>query len=212
MLHWKVENMYLVGLAPGLQSPSRHQINHILKPLVDELKQFWKPGIFIAITTLFPEGHLVQAALGPVKSDMLPAHQIAGFAPHSSHNFCSFCQLQAKDTEDFDSSKWPRWSWAEHLRIVREWKATASEADQKRIYTKHGIWWSQLLDLEYWDPMQFLILDLMHALLLRAMHNHCRTVWDYDGSFIEEVPITPLPVQHRTWLRRRASAIGEEFE
>ncbi|KNE98710.1 hypothetical protein PSTG_08078 [Puccinia striiformis f. sp. tritici PST-78] len=40
-LPYKVENVYLFGIIPGPKELSLEQINHLLRPLVEELKMFW---------------------------------------------------------------------------------------------------------------------------------------------------------------------------
>ncbi|KAI6094027.1 hypothetical protein EDD17DRAFT_1754034 [Pisolithus thermaeus] len=40
--------MYLCGIIPGLKKPSLEQINNFLCPLVNELLEFWQPGVFFS--------------------------------------------------------------------------------------------------------------------------------------------------------------------
>lgn len=47
-IRFHTENMYLVGIAPRPSKPSQEQINHLLKPVIDELKLFWQPGVVIS--------------------------------------------------------------------------------------------------------------------------------------------------------------------
>ena len=51
-MHFKKENIILVGLIPGPHEPSLH-INTYLDPLVEELNFLWKDGIPI----LSPDAH-----------------------------------------------------------------------------------------------------------------------------------------------------------
>jgi hypothetical protein len=53
----------------------------------------------------------------------------------------------------------------------------------------HGIYWSELLRLPYWNPILFTIIDPMHTLYLGLLKSHCRDIWgmnisveDGDGS------------------------------
>ena len=47
---YKAENMYLAGVIPGPREPSLTQINHLLRPLISELLQFWDPGVWYTRT------------------------------------------------------------------------------------------------------------------------------------------------------------------
>jgi hypothetical protein len=50
---YKVQNMFLFGIIPGPTEPSLEQVNHLLRPLVEELKLFWNPGHFFPSTASF---------------------------------------------------------------------------------------------------------------------------------------------------------------
>jgi hypothetical protein len=50
------ENMYLVGIIPGPSKPSLTEINHFLKLLVADLKDFWHPGVYFLHTAKYGDG------------------------------------------------------------------------------------------------------------------------------------------------------------
>jgi hypothetical protein len=45
---YKVQNMFLFAIIPGPTEPSLEQFNHVLRPLVEELKLFWNPSHFFS--------------------------------------------------------------------------------------------------------------------------------------------------------------------
>jgi hypothetical protein len=49
--HYKVENVFLFGIIPRPKEPSLEKVNHLLQPLVVELKELWT-GFFFASTAL----------------------------------------------------------------------------------------------------------------------------------------------------------------
>ncbi|KAI0666358.1 hypothetical protein C8Q78DRAFT_933152, partial [Trametes maxima] len=101
-----------------------------------------------------------------------------GFAHHSSSHFCSFCPLPKKDINNIDRESWsPPRSWSEHLRIAQDWKDAVTEAARNKIFQEHGLRWSELLRLPYWDPTKFALIDTMHNLFLGELHHHCITIW-----------------------------------
>ena len=65
-LWYKPENIYLVGVIPGLREPSLDEINHILCLLIDIFLAAWKAGTWITETTAHTMGCLIRSvALQP---------------------------------------------------------------------------------------------------------------------------------------------------
>ena len=46
-MRYKPENMFLAGVIPGPKEPPLTALNHYLKPLVDDLIDFWETGVRI---------------------------------------------------------------------------------------------------------------------------------------------------------------------
>jgi hypothetical protein len=53
-----------------------------------------------------------------------------------------------------------------HREIAQQWKNANSKAEQQRIAREHGIRWSPLLNLPYFDIVRFSSIDPMHNLYL----------------------------------------------
>ena len=51
-MHYKPENMFRFGVIPGPKEPPLTALNHYLKPLVDDLIDFWETGVKIPTTRL----------------------------------------------------------------------------------------------------------------------------------------------------------------
>ena len=90
-VRYKGENMYLAGVVPGLREPSLTQISHLLRPLVDELLEFWDPGVWYTRTPYHTSGKLVKVALVPLICDLKAARRVMGHGSHSAKKFCSIC-------------------------------------------------------------------------------------------------------------------------
>jgi hypothetical protein len=178
---FKYKNMYLVGVIPGPSKPSLEQINHALSLLVLELLEFWK-GVFYTRTYKFPSGRLLKGALIPLVCDMLAARQVAGFGSVTSTFFCTFCLLTIQDIENLEKHTWPARTFHSHLECALEWKNAQSARDRERLFRLHGIRWSALLELPYWNPILYTVLDSMHAAFLGLFQTHCRKVWRIDVS------------------------------
>ncbi|KAJ3016340.1 hypothetical protein NUW54_g823 [Trametes sanguinea] len=174
-LRYRPENVYLAGIIPGPSEPRADELNHYLRPLVDELLTLWHRGLCLSLDRV---SWFLRAAVVPLVCDLPALRKVAGFASHSSaKHFCSFCQLPKSEIGNLDRSTWPRYTRAQHYEYARRWRDATSEAERAHIYNEHGIRWSELLRLPYWDPMRYSLVDAMHNLLLGDLRHHCRRVW-----------------------------------
>jgi hypothetical protein len=55
----KPENMYVAGIIPGPQEPTLTELNHYLKPVIDDFVTSWTEGIRYSHTALHPSGRTV---------------------------------------------------------------------------------------------------------------------------------------------------------
>ena len=82
--------------------------------------------------------------------------------------------------EDFDPVAWPKRDLLEHKAHAEAWRDAQSEAERELIFQEHGIRWTELLRLPYWDPIKFTAIDSMHNLYLGIVKTHFRDVWGMD--------------------------------
>ncbi|KAL7279724.1 hypothetical protein ACG7TL_006131 [Trametes sanguinea] len=177
-LRYRPENIYLAGIIPGPCEPHLHQLNPLLQPLIDELLLLWNRGIYVSQVAGRETGCLVRAALIPLVCDLPALRQTAGFHHYQARRFCSFCALLKPDIYDLDRSNWPpACSWSEHLKAAEAWRDAPTDAERKRLLDTNGIRWSPLLELPYWDPTRFALIDAMHNLFLGVLHQHCMDIW-----------------------------------
>ncbi|KAI6036197.1 hypothetical protein BKA83DRAFT_118693, partial [Pisolithus microcarpus] len=177
-----ISNVYLVGIIPGPSEPSTSQMNHFLRPLVDELLEFWDPGCYFSRTVTYPAGRLVRCALIPLICDVPALRKVAGFMGHSGHSFCSFCRLQDYDIANFDIESWPRYSWEEHVRLATMWRDAPTVKERERLFKENPVRWSELLRLPYWDITKYAILDAMHNLFLGDLKCHLVDIWKMTST------------------------------
>src|ERR1700761_6832541 len=176
------ENMFLAGIIPGPRKPSLSDVNHSIKLLVDVLLELFDPGIWYSRTARHKQGCLVRAILVPVVSDMLAAWQAGGFASPTATFFCTLCSLKIQDIENLDKSTWPERDVGEHLQLARKWKDAQTSNEQETLFRDHGIRWSALLDLPYWNPVLFTAIEPMHVFDAGLFQNHCRNIWGIDTT------------------------------
>ena len=176
-IRYDIENVFLVGIIPGPVEPSKDQMNHVLRPLVDDLLILWLDGIYLTQMPRFPHGRLVQAALIPLICDLPAARRVSGLGSHSFKLFCSECKLLKRDINNLDSSQWPPRNREEHINHAETWKNAENEPKQKAHFDRHGVCWSELLRLPYWDPTQYIVIDTMHGFYLRLFLVHIKEIW-----------------------------------
>ncbi|PIL35294.1 hypothetical protein GSI_02019 [Ganoderma sinense ZZ0214-1] len=207
-LRFRPENICLLGIIPGPSEPSLHQLNHFLRPLVDEFLVLWHSGIRLTRTALHAGGRLVRAVIIPLICDLPALRKAAGFAGHSSNHFCSFCLLKRSRMNDL-SRPWPSRTWKEHVDIATRWRDAPTEAVRKEIFEEHGVRWSELLRLPYWDPTRYAVVDAMHNLFLGELKHHCTEVWGIDVkdkvSTSKQTPHSPS--EQQKWLDRLVVAL-----
>ncbi|KZT02118.1 uncharacterized protein LAESUDRAFT_601594, partial [Laetiporus sulphureus 93-53] len=190
--------------------PSLEQINHFLRPLVDDLLQFWQPGVYISRTALYPRGRLVRCAVIPLVCDLPVARQVSGHGSFGATFFCSFCKLKLDEIENFERSTWPRRDAMEHRRRAEQWKAAETPEARAQLFKAHGVRWSELLRLPYWDSITFTVVDTMHNQYLGLLKTHCKDIWgmdidveDGDGTYVHDhkVPAYPSDAEMSEGLR-----------
>ena len=57
-------------------------------------------------------------------------------------------------------------SSTEHRQHALNWRHCKSDASRKHMVKQTGVRWSELLRLQYFDLIRFIIIDLMHCLFL----------------------------------------------
>ncbi|PPQ75273.1 hypothetical protein CVT24_007401 [Panaeolus cyanescens] len=171
-IRYDLQNIFLVGVIPGLHAPSKDEINHILEPLVSDLLDIWNPGFYIAATHRYPQGRPIRGAVIPLVCDLPAARQMSGCAGHASNYFCSYCLLKGAEMNTFDYVRWPKRSEDDHRKCAAQWRDAQTEEHREKLYQTNGVRWSELLRLPYWDPTRFVVIDVMHALLLGLLKRH----------------------------------------
>lgn len=215
-LRYKVQNMFLVGIIPGPHQPSLHEINHLLKPLVDDLLSLWRRGVYLMETPRYPLGRRVRCALVPLVCDLPAARQMAGFSSFSSHFFCAECTQSLKQRQNLDYKSWEHRTPCDHRAAAQAWKDAATEEEREAQFKATGIRWSELLRLPYWDPTQFVVIDSMHCFYLGLFRRHVREVWgmsvefaDGEGISYETKNVPGEREMASAWMTLRVGPVSE---
>lgn len=182
-LRYLHENMYVAGVIPGPDKPSKEDIYPYIELVMKDLLEFWFTGVRFSRTEEKLLGMLVKAILVPLICDMPAARQITGLSAVTSHHFCTFCDLDIDDIEVCDRAEWPARNLQHIKHIALLWRDASNENERKTIFESFGIKWSPLHVLPYWDLVRYTVVDPMHALDLNLFQNHCRSIFQIDTTY-----------------------------
>ncbi|KAF8573362.1 hypothetical protein K439DRAFT_1650019 [Ramaria rubella] len=143
----KAENMYIMGIITGPHEPSLAELNHYI-------------GIHFSRTSLY-----TCSAIAASINNLPAARKASRLASHGSHFYC---------TTDF-------WMWTLHdkhkLReYATQWRDVTTSTKQEKIFHLHGVRWSELWQLSYWNPTCQLVVDSMHCILEGLVRYHSMDV------------------------------------
>jgi hypothetical protein len=187
-----LENMFVFCVFPGPKEPSLEQINNVIRPLVDDFIGFWSPGVYYRSTPSHPEGRLFRAAIVLLLGDLLAARKMSGI-----NQWCTQCPLAAADMDNLELETWPKpLTCEEHRKLAEEWKALDNKGRQKH-FGKHGIRYSELLRLPYWDPVRFTAVELSHNLLSNNAERHLRVLFRMNVHLEDGVDEQETPLAHK---------------
>ena len=146
-------------------------LNTFLAPIVDELKALWEGVKLTTSQSRIPLTY--RGALLLASADLPAIRKLCGFKGHSAHRGCSKCFKyfpgtfnEKTDYSGFDRDSWPprhNSSHRVHAEMVRK---ASTQSKHEALATKYGVYYSCLLQLEYFDAVRFTVIDLMHNLFL----------------------------------------------
>jgi hypothetical protein len=180
-LRYQPENMYLAGIIPGPAEPPTACINNYIRPLVDNLLDFWYPGVQFSRTHRFRQGRTIICALVAIVCDLPASRKVAGFASHSREFFCSLCYCTRKK-DGYGTTKYELWGRRNNTdcrNYAERWLNAPNAIAAKAVFNKGGLRWSELLRLPYFDLSQFVVVDAMHNLFLGLINFHFCDILGY---------------------------------
>ena len=178
-VRYKPENMYLAGIIPGPEEPKLELLNYYQEPLIRDFARSWTHGIFISRTALCPHGRLTRSAIAVGVFDLPAGRKAAALAAHSADWFCSVCNLHGRThIARTDCEAWPRRDPCEMRRWAEAWRDAPSTSERDKIFRAHGLRWSALWLLPYWDPTRMMVVDALHCLYEGLIKMHCRKALD----------------------------------
>ena len=105
-LRYRIENVYITGIIPGPNEPSLHHLNHVLRPLVNDLLCGWECGFYFTQTALHEFGCMVRCTLIPLVCDLPALWKALGAIGHCATCFCSLCLQTRNHISEVDVNSW----------------------------------------------------------------------------------------------------------
>ncbi len=178
----KPENVLLVGILPGPSEATN--LNGFLKPLVNELNEFWE-GILLNIYGSSTK-ELIRCALLCASCDLPAGRKLCGFLSYNAHQGCSRCHKSfSQGYGGFERDKWVKRTRTEHLEITKKLEVCNTKKEVREIESKSGYRYTELLKLPYFNPSRMLAVDPMHNLFLGSAKRILKKVW-IDKGIIPE--------------------------
>jgi hypothetical protein len=169
---YKPQNMYICVI-PGPKEPSLTELNHYIKPLIDDMVLSWTRGVYFSRTALKSSGRLTKSAIVACLCDLQAARKASQMSPARSHFYCSVCDCHHLSTLGrTDYSNWSKRNVADLRSQAEAWKNASTIAEKEQLFKKNGIRWSELWRLPYWNPPCQLMVDAMHCLFEGLVRLH----------------------------------------
>lgn len=176
-IRYKTENMYLAGIVPGPREPHLTELNHYLRPLVDDMLVSWEQSVHISRTALRRTGRTTRSAIIAAVNDLPGARKMVALAHPRSHFFCTVCQCyHNRNLGACNYEEWIKRDVTEMRRRAENWKNAKSTKEQETLFTEYGVRWSEMWRLPYWDPSRQLVIDAMHCILEGLVQHHFRVI------------------------------------
>ena len=179
---FKTENLILVGLIPAMTHEPVH-LNFFLQPLVDELKKLYN-GVRMYTYESPMYAVLLRAMLLCVACDIPAARKVCGFKSHAAIAGCSRClkKFHNRNYSGFVRSSWPKRDLSTHRDIANQIRQCYTQNERDKLEKEYGIKDCVLLQLEYFDPIRYCIIDPMHNLFLGTAKHILKNIWLDESS------------------------------
>ncbi|XP_066924647.1 uncharacterized protein [Clytia hemisphaerica] len=193
------ENVLVIAVVPGPEEP-KLSINSFLEPLVDELIDGWYSGMKIEESDGLCS--LYKFAIVCISSDLPALRKIGGFLSFRAKLGCSKCftifsweqkanekkgkPATERDLGHFESDEWTSRKGDEHKKLGFKIAKSNTLEETKTEESKHGVRYSELFRLPYFDPIKMHVVDPMHNLFLGIAH-HVFDTWVETGTIQSKI-------------------------
>jgi len=190
-IRYRRENVIILGILPGPKEP-KLTMNSFLQPVVDDLQELWR-GVFISCSKHPLKSLFIRGAVICCASDIPSTRKLCGFSGHSAALGCSKCLKKfpsiivggkkRRDYSGYNMETWPSRNLEVHRQKSNEYKNAKTQSDQASIVKDHGVRYSCLNELPYFDVIRFSVVDPMHNLYL-GIAKHVMHIWHDRGILV----------------------------
>ena len=186
------DNIILVGIIPG-PTELHVALNSFLAPMKEELLQAWNNGFEIPN---IPVGDkqiplTIRLALTCIACDIPASRKVCGFLGHRANLACNKCYTAFKQVHEGSGSNWTNYDgfdrkqWTMRTnenhrercdQIIETFRKQGTQTSLADAESLNGLRYSVLLDLPYFDPVRYCVVDPMHNLFL-GTGKHMLEVW-----------------------------------
>ena len=186
------DNIILVGIIPGPTEPHL-TLNSYLSPMKEELLQAWSNGFEIPN---IPIGNkqislTIRLALTCIACDIPASRKVCGFLGHRATSGCNKCYTTFKQVHEDNGSIWTNYGGFDRMKwtmrtnenhrerceqIIQAFRSHGTKAALTDAESCNGLRYSVLLDLPYFDPVRYCVVDPMHNLYL-GTGKHMMEIW-----------------------------------
>ncbi len=188
-IRYNPENMYIAGIVPGPHEPLNDELNHYIRPLIDDLLVTWERGVHYSRTACHPTGRDTRSAVALCVCDLPGGRKLTQTASHSSNHYCSVCHcwgISYVGRTDFDNPDWRRKEASDQREKAELYHNASTVGEQTSLFKQNGVRWTQLWRLPYWDPPRMLVVDCAHCVLEGNAHFHFRHVLGLTETAIDQ--------------------------
>jgi hypothetical protein len=176
-IRYKPEYMYLAGIIPPME-PHLDELNHYLRPVVDDFVVSWARGVRYSRTHASPTGLTTRSAIAVGVNDLPASRKVAQHVAVTSHHICISCNCFHKSSlgrTDFEHEDWKAKDNDQMRKCAEAWNNAPTMKDRIKLAEETGLRYSELWRLEYWNPARQMAIDSMHCLLEGLAQDHFRS-------------------------------------
>uniref|UniRef100_A0A1X7TTT6 Transposase domain-containing protein n=1 Tax=Amphimedon queenslandica TaxID=400682 RepID=A0A1X7TTT6_AMPQE len=167
---YKEENIVLVGVMPGPHEPNL-SIDSYLLPLTEELSKCYNEGIQVLTSNGISVN--IRTLLSCISCDIPATRKVAGFLGHNARLGCNKCYKEFDHSSSgvvnysgYERSLWNPRTASKHRSDCLKVESCKTKSETKKMESLLGVRPCALLKLPYFDPIQFVAIDIMHNLFL----------------------------------------------